>query len=163
LEEIKDEFLHKGGDLVSYRKRFFALYLVLATAAGALLAAAVALAVVPGTSSTSERRPSPAHPAAKALPSAPRGRTGPALSGFAISFQDYANTAQAGFGAPDLTVRDCVEGGNGTAFCAYTVQGVCRGAMLTMQPITVKEAGKVGLSAPDCTARHALKWIGAHG
>ena len=138
---------------MSYRKRFVALYLVLAAVAGGLLAAAVALAVVPGTSSASERRPSLVHPAAKAVPAAPRRTTVRALSGFAASFQDYATTAQAGFGGPKLIVRDCVEGGNGTAFCAYTVEGVCRGAMLTVQPITVKQAGKVGLSAPDCTAR----------
>jgi hypothetical protein len=148
---------------VSYRKRFVAMYLVLAAGAGGLLAGTVALAVVPGTSSASERRPSLVHPAAKAVPSAPRRTMGRALSGFAASFQDYATTAQAGFGGPKLIVRDCVEGGNGTAFCAYTVQGVCHGAMLTEQPITVKQAGKVGLSAPDCTARHALKWIGANG
>jgi hypothetical protein len=148
---------------MSYRKRFFAMYLVLAAVAGGLLAAAVALAVVPGTSSASEPHPTLVHPAAKAVPSAPRLTTGQALSGFAASFQDYATTAQAGFGGPELIVRDCVEGGDGTAFCAYTVRGVCRGAMLTVQPITVKQAGKVGLSAPDCTARHALKWIGANG
>jgi hypothetical protein len=86
-----------------------------------------------------------------------------ALSGFAASFHDYATTAQAGFGGPKLIVRDCVEGGDGTAFCAYAVQGVCHGAMLIEQPITVKQAGRVGLSPPDCTARHALKWIGANG
>jgi hypothetical protein len=137
--------------------------LVLAAGAGGLLAATVALAVVPGTSSASERRPSLVHPAARAVPTAPRRTTGRALSGFAASFQDYASTAQAGFGGPKLIVRDCVEGGDGTAFCAYTVHGVCRGAMLTERPITVKQAGKVGLSAPDCTARHALKWIGANG
>jgi hypothetical protein len=148
---------------VSYRKRFVAMYLVLAAVAGGLLAAAAALAVSPGTSSASERRPSVVHPPAQAVSSAPRGTTAPALSGFAASFQDYATTAQAGFGGPKLTVRDCVEGGHGTAFCAYIVQGVCRGAMLTVQPITVKQAGIVGLSAPDCTARHALKWIGANG
>jgi hypothetical protein len=62
-----------------------------------------------------------------------------------------------------LIVRDCVEGGDGKAFCAYAVQGVCHGAMLIEQPITVKQAGRVGLSPPDCTARHALKWIGANG
>jgi hypothetical protein len=162
LREIVDETL-KGGDLVSYRKRFVATYLALAAVAGGLLAAAVALAVVPGTGSASERHPSLVHPAAKAVPSAPRRTTGQALSGFAASFQDYATTAQAGFGGPQLTVRDCVEGGDGTAFCAYTVQGVCHGAMLTEQPITVEQAGNVSLSAADCTARHALKWIGANG
>ncbi len=126
------------------------MYLVLAAVAGGLLAATVALAVVPGTSSASERRPGLVHPGAK-------------LSGFAASFQDYATTARAAFGGQKLIVRDCVEGGDGTAFCAYTVQGVCHGAMLTEQPITVKQAGNVGLSAPACTARHALKWIGANG
>lgn len=149
---------------MSYRKRLIAIYLVLAAAAGGLLlAATVALAVVPGTSSASERRPSLVHPAARAVPSFPRRATGRALSGIAASFQYYATTAQAGFGGPKLIVRDCVDGGDGTAFCAYTVQGVCHGAMLTKQPITVKQAGSVGLSAPDCTARHALKWIGANG
>jgi hypothetical protein len=136
---------------VSYGKRFVAIYLVLGAIAGGLLAATVALAVVPGTSAPSERRPSLVHPGAKAL------------SGFAASFQDYATTGHAGFGGPKMIVRDCVEGGDGTAFCAYTVKGVCHGAMLTKQPITVKQAGNVGLSAPDCTARHALKWIGANG
>src|SRR5262245_42759567 len=110
------------------------MYLVLAAVAGGLLAATVALAVLPGTSSASERRPSLVHPAATAVPSAPRRTTARALSGFAASFQDYATTARAGFGGPKLTVRDCVESGHGTAFCAYTVQGVCRGAMLTVQP-----------------------------
>ena len=85
------------------------------------------------------------------------------LSGFAASFQDYAITAHASFGGPKLIVRDCVEGGDGTAFCAYTVQGRCHGAMLTEQPITIKQAGNIGLSAAKCTARHALKWIGANG
>jgi hypothetical protein len=103
------------------------------------------------------------HSAAKAVPSAPRSTTGRALSGFAASFQDYATTARAGFGGPKLIVRDCVEGGDGTAFCAYTVQGVCHGAMLTEQPITVKQAGNVRVPAAECTARHALKWIGANG
>jgi hypothetical protein len=103
------------------------------------------------------------HPAAKAVPFAPRRTTGRTLSGFAARFQDYATTARAAFGGPKLIVRDCVEGGDGTAFCAYTVQGVCHGAMLTEQPITVKHAGNVGLSALDCTARRALKWIGANG
>ncbi|HEY7693879.1 MAG TPA: hypothetical protein VH816_16195 [Gaiellaceae bacterium] len=153
----------EGGDLMSYRKRFVAMYLALAAFAGALLAAAVALAIVPGTRSASERRPSLVHPAAKAVPSAPRLATGRALSGFAASFQDYATTAQAGVGGPKLIVRDCVEGGDGRAFCAYTVQGVCHGAMLTEQPIAVEQAGNVGLPAPDCTARRALKWIGANG
>jgi hypothetical protein len=147
---------------VSYRKRLVTLYLVLAIAGG-LLAATVALAVVPGTSSASEPRPSLVHPAAKAVPSARHRTTGRTLSGFAASFQDYATTAQAAFGGPKLIVRDCVEGGDGTAFCAFTVQGVCHGAMLTEQPIAVKQAGNVGLSALDCTARHALKWIGANG
>jgi hypothetical protein len=156
-------FSTQGGDLVTYRKRFVATYLVLAGVAGGLLAATVALAVVPGTSSAGERRPSLVHPASKAVPSSPRRTTGRALSGFAASFRDYATTAQAAFGGPKLIVRDCVEGGDGTAFCAYTVQGVCHGAMLTKQPITVKQAGNVGLSASDCTARHALKWIGANG
>jgi hypothetical protein len=155
-------FSPQGGDLVSYRKRLFAMYLALAALAGGLLSAAVAHAVVPGTRSASERRPNLVHPAAKAVPSASRRTTRRALSGFAISFQDYASTAQAGFGGPKLTVRDCVEGGDGRAFCAYTVQGVCHGAMLTEEPITVEHAGNVGLSAPDCTARHALKWIGAN-
>jgi hypothetical protein len=87
-----------------------------------------------------------------------------ALSGFAASFQDYATTTtQARLRGPKLIVRDCVEGGDGKAFCAYAVQGVCHGAMLIEQPITVKQAGRVGLSPPDCTARHALKWIGANG
>lgn len=149
---------------MSHRKSLVAIYLVLAAVAGGLLAAAFALAVVPGTGSASERRPSLEHPAAKAVTSAPpRHTTGRALSGFAASFQDYAVTAQAAFGGRKLIVRDCVEGGHGTAFCAYTVQGVCHGAMLTEQPISVKQAGNVGLSALDCTARHALKWIGANG
>jgi hypothetical protein len=147
---------------VSYR-RFVATYLVLAVVVGGLVAAAVALPVLTSTSSASERRPSLVHPAAKAVSSAPRRTTVRALSGFAISFQDYATTARNALGVPKLVVRDCVEGGDGTAFCAYTVQGVCHGAMLTEEPITVKQAGNVGLSAPDCTARHALKWIGANG
>ena len=148
---------------MSYRRRFVATYLVLAVVVGVLVAAAVALPVVTGTSSASERRPSLVQPAAKAVPSAPRPTTGRALSGFAISFQDFATTAQARLGAPNLIVRDCIEGGQGRAFCAYTVEGVCRGAILTEQPITVEQAGKVGLSAHDCTARRALKWIGANG
>lgn len=149
---------------MSCRKRFVAIYLVLAAVAGGLVAATVALAVVPGTSFASERRPSSVvHPAANGVPSAPRHATGRVLSGFAASFQDYATTAQAAFGGPKLMVRDCVEGGDGTAFCAFTVQGVCHGAMLTEEPITVRHAGNVGLSALDCTARHALKWIGANG
>jgi hypothetical protein len=148
---------------VSYRKRLVAMYLLLAAVAAGLLAAAVALAVAPGTTAANERRPTLADPAAKAVPSASRRTTARALSGFAASFQDYATTAQAGFGGPKLIVRDCVEGGDGTAFCAYTVQGFCHGAMLTVQPITVKQAGKVGLSVRDCTARRALKWIGANG
>jgi hypothetical protein len=147
---------------VSYRKRFVATYLILAVVAGALLAAAVVLALAPGTSSAGERRPALAHPGRKALPFAPR-RTNRALSGFAARFQDYAATARAGFGGPNVVVKDCVEGGDGTAFCAYTVEGVCRGAMLTEQPISVDDAGKVGLSAAECTARHALKWIGRSG
>jgi hypothetical protein len=155
--------LPQGGDLVSYRKRFVAMYLVIAAVACGLLAAAVAFAVVPGTGSASERRPSLVHQAAKAVPSAPRRTTAPALSGFAASFQDYATTARNGFGGPELVVRDCVEGGDGTAFCAYTVQGACHGAMLTEQPITIKQAGNIGLPAAKCTARHALKWIGANG
>ena len=108
---------------MGYRKRFFAAYLVLAAVAGGLVAVTVALAVLPGTSSASERRPSPVHPASRAVPSASRHTTGPALAGFAASFQAYASTAQAGFGGPNLIVRDCVEGGDGTAFCAYTVPG----------------------------------------
>jgi hypothetical protein len=148
---------------VSHRKRLVAMYLALAAVAGGLLAATVALAVVPGTGSASERRPSPVHPSARAVPSVPRHTTGRGLSGFAASFRDYAATARAAFGGRKLIVRDCVEGGDGTAFCAYTVQGVCHGAMLTEQPIRVKQAGNVGLSALDCTARHALKWIGANG
>jgi hypothetical protein len=139
------------------------MYLAPAAVAGGLLAATVALAVVPGTTSATERRPTLVHPAAKAIPSAPRRTTGRALSGFAARFQGYATTAHAGFGGPKLIVRDCVEGGDGTAFCAYTLHGVCHGAMLTKQPITVEQAGNVGLSASDCTARHALKWIGANG
>jgi hypothetical protein len=138
------------------------MYLVLAAVVGGL-AAAGTLVFVPGTSSARERPPGLVHPAAKAVSSAPRRTTVRALSGFAISFQDYATTARNALGVPKLVVRDCVEGGDGTAFCAYTVQGVCHGAMLTEEPITVKQAGNVGLSAPDCTARHALKWIGANG
>jgi hypothetical protein len=102
-------------------------------------------------------------PPAKAVPFAPRRTAGRAPSGFAGSFQDYATTAQASFGGPKLIVRDCVEGGDGTAFCAYTIRGVCHGAMLTEQPITVNQAGNVGVPAAECTARHALKWIGANG
>ena len=148
---------------MSYRKRVVAMYFVLAVVVGGLVAAAVALAVVPGASSAGERRPSLVHPAAKAVPPTTRRTTARALSGFAVIFQDWAATAQNGFGGPNVDVRDCVEDGDGSAFCAYTVQGVCHGAMLTEQPITVKQAGNVGLSAPDCTARHALKWIGANG
>ena len=148
---------------MSYRKCLVAVYLVLAAVVGGLLAAAVALAVIPGTRSARQRPPRLVHPAAKAVSSAPRRTTVRALSGFAVSFQDYATAARNGFGGPRLVVRDCVEGGDGTAFCAYTVQGVCHGAMLTEEPITVKQTGNVGLSAPDCTARHALKWIGANG
>jgi hypothetical protein len=138
-------FSRQGGDLVTYRKRFVATCLISAAVAGGLLTATVALAVVPGTSSAAERHPRSA------------------LSGFAARFQDYATTAQVAFGGPKLIVRDCVEGGDGTAFCAYTIKGVCHGAMLTEQPVAVKHAGNVGLSALDCTARHALKWIGANG
>ena len=147
---------------MTYRKRLVAMYLVLAAVVGGL-AAAGTLVFVPGTSSARERPPGLVHPAAKAVSSAPRRTTVRALSGFAISFQDYATTARNALGVPKLVVRDCVEGGDGTAFCAYTVQGVCHGAMLTEEPITVKQTGNVGLSAPDCTARHALKWIGANG
>jgi len=148
---------------VSHRKRVVATYLGLAAIAGGLLAATDALAVVTATSPASEGRSSRVHAAAKAVPSAPRRTTARPLAGFAASFQDYATTAQAAFGGPKLIVRDCVEGGDGTAFCAYTVQDLCHAAMLTEQPIKVKHAGNVGLSAPDCTARHALKWIGANG
>jgi len=83
---------------VTYRKRFVATCLILAAVAGGLLTATVALAVVPGTSSAAERHPRSA------------------LSGFAASFQHYATTAQVAFGGPKLIVRDCVEGGDGTAF-----------------------------------------------
>lgn len=143
-------------------KRLVAMCLVLAAIAGGLLAATVTLAVIPGSSSASEVHSIRVHPTAKTAPTARHRATGRTLSGFAASLQDYAATAEAAFGGARLVVRDCIESGDGTAFCAYTVQGVCRGAMLTEQPITIKRAGKVGLSASDCTARHALKWIGAN-
>ena len=151
---------------MSLRGRFIAMYALLAGLAGATVAAAVALAFAPATFSMGDGPRYPSRPAAKAVPSSPssaRRAAVPKLSGFASSFQDYANAAQGGFGGPKLTVRDCVEGGDGTAFCAYTIRGVCHGAMLTEQPITVKQAGNVGLPESECTARHALKWIGANG
>jgi hypothetical protein len=128
-----------------------------------MVVAAVALALAPTTLSLRQGPGNPSRPVANASPSSARRAAVPKLSGFAASFQDYADAARSGFGGPNLVVQDCVEGGDGTAFCAYTIQGICHAAMLTEQPITVKQAGDVGLSAPDCTARHALKWIGANG
>jgi hypothetical protein len=148
---------------VSLRARFVAMYVLLAGIAAALIAAAVAFALAPATSSVREGHRKLKHPAAEAASFSARGAEVPKLSGFAASFQDYANAAQSGFGGAKLVVRDCIEGGDGTAFCAYTVQGVCHGAMLIEQSMTVKQAGNVGLPAAECTARHALKWIGANG
>ena len=156
-------FFSASGGLVSLRGRFIAMYALLVGAAGAMVTAAVALALGPVTPSIRQGPGDPSRPAAKLVPASARHATVPKLSGFAASFQDYANAARSGFGGPKLLVRDCVEGGDGTAFCAYTVQGVCHGAMLTEQPITVKQAGKVGRPAAECTARNALKWIGANG
>jgi hypothetical protein len=149
----------------SPRRRFIAIYALLGGIAAALITAVVALALTTGTGSLAARPQSPSltHPAGRTAVSASRHAPVPKLSGFAASFQDYATAARNGFGGPELVVRDCVEGGDGTAFCAYTVQGACHGAMLTEQPITIRQAGNIGLPAAKCTARHALKWIGANG
>lgn len=146
---------------VPVKWRFYIAHGFLFVCAVALVAIAAYEVATPDNAGSSNGRTVGSDPASGGSTPSPAASK---LEGFAASFQDYVQQAQASFGGPVPRVVDCVQG-NGTHFCAFIIEGVCHGAILdddTMEVVN-QQAGIIGIPAASCNARNALKWIGSQG